>query len=208
VKWNFLYGFPGEDPAEYQKLAELVPLLAHLAPPLAYGRVRLDRFSPYFDDPAAHGMADPRPNRAFRYVYPFPPESLARLAYYYEYDYADGRRPLDYAAPVLAQIDSWQENKGTASLSYSDRPDRVLILHDTRPCAAAFQHRLSGTDRDIYLYCDMGRPLARIIERARRVDPRIDEPAIRRTLDDWIAARLMVFLDGRYLSLAVKTGAD
>ena len=48
VKWNFLYGFPGEDPAEYAKLLDLLPSLYHLAPPLAVGRVRLDRFLAVF----------------------------------------------------------------------------------------------------------------------------------------------------------------
>ncbi len=78
VKWNLLYGFPGEDPADYAALAELLPSLYHLAPPLARRPRALDRFSPYFEDPARYGIANPRPNRAFRYVYPFPDESLAR----------------------------------------------------------------------------------------------------------------------------------
>ena len=46
-------------------------------------------------------MANPRPNPAFAFSYPFPQDVLGRLAYYYEYDYADGRDPLDYFAPVL-----------------------------------------------------------------------------------------------------------
>ncbi|MCX7424805.1 MAG: RiPP maturation radical SAM C-methyltransferase, partial [Planctomycetia bacterium] len=93
VKWNLLYGFPGEKPEDYAAMAELLPSLVHLAPPLAVGRVRLDRFSPYFDDPIAHGMVNPRPHRAFAHVYPFGLDVLARLAYYHEYDYADGRNP-------------------------------------------------------------------------------------------------------------------
>ena len=39
VEWNLLYGFPGEDPAEYAKLAELLPSLFHLDPPQVAGRV-------------------------------------------------------------------------------------------------------------------------------------------------------------------------
>jgi ribosomal peptide maturation radical SAM protein 1 len=56
VQWNLLYGFPGEEPAEYAAMAELIPSLVHLAPPQATGRVRMDRFAPYFNDPAAHGL--------------------------------------------------------------------------------------------------------------------------------------------------------
>jgi ribosomal peptide maturation radical SAM protein 1 len=33
VGWNLIWGLPGEPPEEYARLAELVPLLAHLPPP-------------------------------------------------------------------------------------------------------------------------------------------------------------------------------
>jgi hypothetical protein len=86
----------------------------------------------------------------------------------------------------------------------------VLILHDTRPCAAAFQHRLTGLDRRIYRFCDPGRPLKTIVEFAAQGDSgsRMDEASVRRLLDGWLAARLMVFLDGRYLSLALRAPSD
>ncbi|MGQ9574074.1 MAG: RiPP maturation radical SAM C-methyltransferase [Thermoguttaceae bacterium] len=210
VKWNLLYGFPGEDPADYATLAELLPALFHLAPPLAVGRVRLDRFSPYFEDPASYGIANPRPHPAFGYVFPFPEDSLARLAFYYQYEYADGRDPLQYAAPVLEAARTWQELAGTVTLRYWDRPDGVLILHDTRPCAAEFQRRLTGLAREIYLFCDTGRPLEKILKLvAQRGDPTWGDPGTaRRLLDEWLAARLMVRLDGRYLSLALRAPSE
>ncbi|MCP5110206.1 MAG: hypothetical protein GY953_05160 [bacterium] len=49
MKWNLLYGFPGETPKHYAGLAGLIPSLVHMAPPLAVGRVRMDRFAPYFE---------------------------------------------------------------------------------------------------------------------------------------------------------------
>lgn len=207
VKWNVLYGFPGENPEDYATLAELIPSIVHLAPPLAVGRVRLDRFSPYFEDPDAHGMADPRPNKAFPYVYPFPDDVLRRLAYYYEYDYADGRNPLDYAAPALGQIETWQELSRTVTLRQWDRPDGVLILTDTRPGASEFQRRLTSLDRELYLYCDSGRSLGRILEHAatRSDGGVVDETAVKRTLDQWVRERIMACLDDRYLSLALRT---
>src|SRR5205823_3394211 len=39
LDWNFLYGFPGEDPAEYDQLSDLVPSLMHLRPPSGLGRI-------------------------------------------------------------------------------------------------------------------------------------------------------------------------
>jgi ribosomal peptide maturation radical SAM protein 1 len=232
VKWNFLYGFPGEDAADYATLLGLLPSLVHLAPPLAVGRVRLDRFSPYFADPEGWGMANPRPNRAFGYVYPFPQDVLARMAYYFEYDYADGRDPMHYLAPVLQAFETWRQLQGTVTLRWWDRPDCVLILNDTRPGAAAFQRRLSGLERQVYLHCDTGRTLQNIFEMAaryqesappqspcpadeagiakdaKRVSGSLSPAAIRRMLNEWIADRIMVRLDDRYLSLALRARSD
>lgn len=210
VKWNMLYGFPGEDPAGYARMAQLLPLLCHLAPPIAVGRVRMDRFAPFFNDPAAYGMVNPRANRAFRYVYPFPREVLDRLAYYYEFDFADGRNPLDYVGPVLEAIERWRNLYGTVDLRALDRPDGVLFLHDTRPCAAAFQHRLTGLERAIYLYCDTGRSLRKILEFASQQPggATFNECSLRPLLQRWLDERLMVRLDDRYLSLALQAKGD
>ena len=113
VEWNLLYGFPGEDPAEYAILAELLPSLYHLTPPRGVGRVRSDRFSPYFTHPEKHGITNLRPGDAFAYVFPFPRDALAGLAYYFDFDYADGRRVNDYVGPLLERIATWRELAGT-----------------------------------------------------------------------------------------------
>ncbi len=205
VKWNLLYGFPGEDPADYVALARLLPLLYHLHPPMVAGQVRMDRFAPYFANPAAHGMINPRPNKAFRYTFPFSHDVLTRLAYYYEYDYADGRDPAEYIEPVLDAVEKWHQVHGAVTLRAWDRPDGLLILHDTRPCATAFQHRMTWLDRELYRFCDTGRSLRKLLEYAadRAGDQTVEPKKIQRLLDQWVDDRLMVSLDGRYLSLAL-----
>jgi hypothetical protein len=219
IQWNLLYGFPGEDPGEYAMLAELLPSLYHLEPPGGSGRVRSDRFSPYFTRPEAYAIENLRPNAAFQYVYPFPVDSLARLAYYYEYDYADGRNVQEYVAPLVARIAEWTDLKGTVTLRYFDREDGVLILNDTRPCATVFQRRFSGPERAIYLFCDTGRSFAKILEHASELDHHamarsadratsgtamVDAANLQRTLQSWVDERIMVYLDDRYLSLALR----
>lgn len=215
VKWNILYGFPGENPDDYRWLADLIRSVYHLAPPMAWGRVRLDRFSPYFEDPLSHGMTNPRPNPAFHYVYPFSESVLRRLAYYYEYDYADGRNPHEYFEPVRREIERWHSLYGTVTLRQWDRPDGVLLLTDTRPGAAAFQRRLSGWQRQVYLFCDAGRTFRSIMEHLAASNPstppeamsaNLPEPqTLQRLLDQWVAERIMAYLDDRYLSLALRT---
>jgi hypothetical protein len=90
-----------------------------------------------------------------------------------------------------------------------DRSDGVLLIHDTRPGAAAFQQRLTGLDRAVYLLCDAGQTLEEILDCAARFDPAAsDEAAVRRMLKSWIDARMMVCVDNRYLSLALRTATE
>ena len=80
--WNLLVGFPGEGEEVYKRYFEIFHLLVHLPPPAGVFPVRFDRFSPYFTDAARHGL-DLAPIDFYPLVYPFAPESLARLAYYF-----------------------------------------------------------------------------------------------------------------------------
>ena len=89
--WSFLCGFPGEEPAEYARLADLVPSLAHLPPPIGPYQIRVDRFSPYFVAPEAHGLVERARERRLRPRLPLRARGPGRLAYYFDYDYADGR---------------------------------------------------------------------------------------------------------------------
>ncbi|NOX55630.1 MAG: RiPP maturation radical SAM protein 1 [Planctomycetes bacterium] len=214
VEWNLLYGFPDEDPDEYRPLAELLPSLFHLAPPLAIGRVRPDRFSPYFQWPERYGIENLRPHRAFRFVYPFDESVLRQIAYYHEFDYADGREPLRYAAPVVEAAQRWQQLAGTVTFRFFDRGDGTLILHDTRPCATSFLTLLTGLDRRIYLACDAGCTLSRLTEllqsQASSAAPSsaVDSADILRRLRRLVASRLMAYVDDHYLSLAINSESD
>jgi ribosomal peptide maturation radical SAM protein 1 len=213
VQWNLLYGFPGEDPTEYAKMADLLPSLFHLCPPQIAGRVRVDRFSPYYEDPARHGIVNVRPGRAFGYVFPFSEEVLARLAYHFDYDYADGRDVLGYASPVIEVVGRWRQLAGSVTLRYWDRPDGVLILTDTRPTSDDVatpgfqQRRMTGIERIVYLFCDTARTLREIMEHLAQTSdvPPPDETTIARMLETLVNERLMAHLDGRYLSLALRS---
>lgn len=206
VKWNVLYGFPGEAPSDYDAFADLIPSIVHLAPPIAVGRVRMDRFAPFFEAPEQWGMQNPRPYHAFECVYPFDRDSLSRLAYYFHYDYADGREPSQYASRVLREIENWQQITGTVTLRQFDREDGVTLLTDTRPCATNFQHRLTGWRRGLYQFCDTGKSLKKVLASTSEWSSgeHVKEALIRQQLEQWLDDRLVAFLDNRYLSLALR----
>jgi ribosomal peptide maturation radical SAM protein 1 len=201
TEWNLLTGFPKEPPEAYARMAELIPLVVHLMPPNACDRIRLDRFSPNFDDADGMGLAHVRPFEAYRHAFPLPDGALARLAYYFSFDYADGRRPETYTAGVAAEVDRW-----IALHDGSDVPPRLdlfeddegLVVIDTRPVALRGVHLLQGLEAHVYRICDEPRSVETVAER-------LAEPAasVRAAIDRLIEARLLVEEGGRCLSLAV-----
>ncbi len=200
VFWNLLYGFPGESEAEYAHMAELVPLLTHLQKPGYCGRIHVDRFSPLFTN-AGLGVGEPRPTAAYSYLYPLEAEQLGNLAYFFEFDYADDREPAKYAGALGEEIARWPEwtAAGRPRLDLFQTGSIVLIT-DTRACARKGSFVLTGLDAKIYLGCDTAQTLRSV---ARLLDDSFSEEDIRGRLESFRDARLMVEMDGHYLSLAV-----
>jgi ribosomal peptide maturation radical SAM protein 1 len=197
--WNLLYGFPSEAPAEYARMAELVPLLTHLQPPGYCGRIHLDRFSPLFNAAEQSGVAKLRAAAAYGYVYPFERERLQNLAYFFEFDYADGREPDEYASELGKEVKRWPEsNAGNRPRLDMFQTEAVALITDTRACAVRPAHVLSGLEARVYVACDTAQTAASL---ARMLDAL--EAEIRATLEGLVAAKLMAEMDEHYLSLAV-----
>lgn len=203
VIWNIIFGFPGEPEDEYERMAELVPLLTHLRRPTFAVRVRLDRFSPYFVDPESFGLRNPRPAPAYRHVFAVEPEEALELAYFFDFDYEDGRDPFAYTRRLRENVARWAEAN---ALPVSDRPRLDLfetagmaLVKDSRECAAKPLHVLDGVEKEVYLLCDTARSLPAICRELGQYPP----PSIEAALDRLVQCRLMAALGGRYLSLAV-----
>lgn len=154
VSWNILCGIPGEPAAEYERMAEIVPLLTHLPPPASISRIRLDRFSPNFFDAERQGFRDVRPVECYRHIYrSLPAEALHNLAYYFDYDYRLPQDPDGYAAALDDAVYEWGEVHAQSALFSIDLADHLMIW-DLRPVAQQFLTVLSGLERRVYLACD------------------------------------------------------
>ncbi|GAB6165810.1 RiPP maturation radical SAM C-methyltransferase [Thermostilla marina] len=213
VKWNILYGFASENERVYRDLAALIEQIVHLAPPMAVGRVRVDRFSPFFERPVDFGLTDIRPAEAFRFVYPFSEDVLAGLAYYFRGRYASGDDPANASAPLLAAVARWQEVHPISRLAAADQADGSIVITDTRPCAARFQFRLKGVEAEIYRFCDTGRSRRAVLEHIHSLEvpgpvsslaQSMDGPELENVLRQWKDDALVAEIDGRILSLAVR----
>jgi hypothetical protein len=145
-------------------MAELMPRLVHLPPPAAGARVRLDRFSPYFREPARHGITGVRPAWAHDYAYaPLPPAERARIAYFFEFDHADGRQPETYAAVALDAVDRWYEaSRRHARLEFV-RTDDGPAVYDTREGDRRLTP-LSPLERRVLTHFDGARSLASLLD--------------------------------------------
>jgi hypothetical protein len=200
--WNLLMGFPGEDPAEYERMAAMVPSLLHLEPPWSAGPIRMDRFSPHFCDPGGWGFTNVRPAANYRVVYPFPDEVLERLACFFEFDYQDGRDPAAYTAPLIERVEYWRANYCPGALTSISIGD-TLTIHDRRPSAVAARTALRGAWKALYEFCDEAHSLRAIHTHLRGSGFDPDEETIRRQLDAWVDQRLALSDGDWYLSLAV-----
>jgi ribosomal peptide maturation radical SAM protein 1 len=205
--WNVLWGFPGEPPGDYRRMADLVPLLTHLVPPVGFSGLRLDRFSPNFFDSNRLGFRNVRPLPAYGYVYRLPPTAVANLAYHFTFDYSDDQRVAEYVSPLLRELRVWRSLERESTLFSADLGE-ALVICDTRRVARHPVTVLSGLDRLLYLQCDAitdVRCLADIVRRSGHASAS-DEWVIRR-LEPLCIAGLLLRDEYRYLALAVPLGA-
>jgi radical SAM superfamily enzyme YgiQ (UPF0313 family) len=207
-EWNILWGFPGESPEEYFRLAKVVPLLSHLQPPNFAISMRLDRFSPNFNEYRELGFKDLEPFPAYRFVYPLPPEAVANLAYYFTYDYSQARDVAGYVRPLSEEVLRWQQCHETSELLQIEKGDR-LLLWDSRPTSKRRLTVLEGKEKFLYLACDQVSTLKQISDLWSRISGWTSEPEeIRQTLDGFVEAGLMLRQNDSYLALAVAKHAQ
>lgn len=201
--WNLLAGFPGESESEYAWMAELIPLLTHLEPPSCCAQLRLDRFSPFHSRADYFGMTRVRPARAYFFVFPLGRRELARLAYFFDFDYADGRDPARYIQPVQQAVQHWWQARAD-----KDRVPRLDLyldgetarVIDTRPAARAPDHVLTGIDAQLLVRCDVASSVTTLL-RSPELKDRAGE--VEQALARLVANGLMVHRGKQYLTLAV-----
>jgi hypothetical protein len=204
AEWNLLYGFPGERPEDYEAIDRLLDAIWFLDPPGGYGPVRLDRFSPYHADPAGHGMVNVRPMGPYRYLYPFATDALMRIAYYFDYDHADGRDPLSYAGRVVDRVRDWIDDGDRGGLWQIDAGDGELVLLDERGDRTR-SLRLRGAAARAYDACDGIQSLSALMRRPELEG--VSPAVLGAILDRFVAEGMMLRSGRRYLALAVRTPA-
>ena len=201
--WNVLGGFPGESPSEYERIAEMASLLVHLQPPISCGQIRLDRFSPFHTRSEQFGFRRVRPARGYFYVFPLGRRELNRLAYFFDFDYGDGRDPQSYMKSIAEVVRRWWtlKNAGTpAKLDACFETEKLVRINDSRDPSSPCERELSGLAAKLLLHCDTA---ATVDALARRAEFSESLTEIESTLQQLCEDRLLLEDDKQYLSLPV-----
>jgi hypothetical protein len=208
-RWNLLYGFPGEVAEDYDLTARLVRAIWHLSPPTGCGPIRLDRFSPYHEDPAAFGMIGVRPMAPFRHLYPFDADRQRRISYYFDFEYEDGREPASPIGDLRALVDAWQSDPERGMLQVMVTPGGELALIDSRRgrTTAPTTAVLRGWKAAVYDACDHARTTAELCELPEVVAAGVGADEVVTFLDRCRHYELAIEQGGRWLAVAVYAPA-
>ena len=200
---NLILHFPSSDERD---VAETLATLAFVAPfrPLKPATFWLGYESPISRNPRAYGIRK-RGNHAF-YGRLFPIPVLKNLTLMMQ-DYSGQKRyQRQIWKKVEEEVHRWQENyddlhrspESGPILSYLDGKE-FIIIRQRRPGQDDMTHRLSGTSREIYLFCQTHRSLRAVLAQF----PRLQEDTLLPFLKMMVGKRLMFNEGNRYLSLAV-----
>lgn len=153
AEWNILYGFPGELPSHYHKMISWMQRLGHLTPPGGVGQIRMDRFSPNFEQFAEFGFKNVRAYPSYSYVFPFDLATVNDLAYFFAFDYSTELPFESYVPNLISTVREWQQRFDTSDLFCIDDGTHLIIC-DTRSCAKKPVHILRALHRITLLTCE------------------------------------------------------
>jgi ribosomal peptide maturation radical SAM protein 1 len=160
AKWNVLWGFPGEAPEEYEKMAALFPKLSHLRAPEGTGKIHLLRHSPNHSTAEELGFSNVTPFPSYELAFG-PHDRLQDQAYLFDFAYADGRTPEIYAEELDSIAKRWMSlsRRPVAPLCHVVSIRKRSFVMDTR------QRRTLGLGRlRLSLLDDEALALLRAIE--------------------------------------------
>jgi ribosomal peptide maturation radical SAM protein 1 len=205
VAWNFLVCVPGEQDDWHSDVADWLPAIYHLQPPVGVSPILYERFSVYHDRPQNYGLSLV-PNRFYRLVYPVPEEMLPGLAYFFDDAGSASPRPNAAHAAVLRRAGEWQRAwaDGNGVRLTARDVDGQLIVHDTRGLGNGERLVFTGLERAILLACDSARTRRGVEEAMRAQDYGEESARIGDCIERLQRQRLLLDWQGQILSLHVS----
>ncbi|MEY4549982.1 MAG: hypothetical protein RL685_6177 [Pseudomonadota bacterium] len=206
VAWNLIYGFPGEQLADYERQTQLMKHLLHLQPPTGCAQVWLERFSPLYRERDNFPAARIAPEASYSYVYPRA-TNLDTLAYFFDYE-LQGTLPVEQLQGMRNVAGQWSERwQGAArrpTLTFF-RSEDFLQIDDARGGDDKQEtHTFEGPLALVYQALSDA-PLS-ISQLIRKLGLSFPPEAVKGALDEFCRRGLMLEDEGMYLSLALPAG--
>lgn len=211
LSWSIIHSFPDEEDAWHAECATLMPFLHHLQPG-GIGKLRYDRYSPYFRDPQRWRLRL-RAARSYRHLYPLDAAALDEIAYFMDDigpRVAEDTTERPGLIALMTAHAAWCEANKAAGpplwkmpvLSMRRTADGGGVVTDTRACAIVQEAAVDTLDVILLDHADQAPTAERLIDAAVRASGHgADEVAAR-------IARLQALghilaVDGRLLGLVL-----
>lgn len=198
--WNILVGFPGEQDSDYEALIASLPSLHHLTPPAGAFPIKLERFSPYFDDPAL-GLQALGPSLNLVSAYEGVAEGLDDLVYVFESAPA-GLSP-ETNELLREAVASWKDTASVSRLVALPSPDDSLVVIDDRPAWPSRELVFRpGLEAEAYRALAKGKTLPALASAMRSLEIDLREGQLEELVDNWTELGIVFHEDSTYLALA------
>jgi ribosomal peptide maturation radical SAM protein 1 len=156
LSYNILAGFPGERPEWYLEMAEFLPRIIHLQPPLYNAHfVEMHRFSPLHERREMFGVQEYRIREDYAFNFPLDHADLRKVGYFFDYSSSSLADRADYIDELRAAIAPWIERH--------QKPDPPRYTYRLGPSFAQITDTRHGDGRvikladlhhDVFLLCD------------------------------------------------------
>ncbi|MCW5805385.1 MAG: RiPP maturation radical SAM C-methyltransferase [Deltaproteobacteria bacterium] len=199
--YNVLLCNPGELAAWYDEMIDLLPSIRHLPPPTGVTPMLLERFSPYFRNPAEFDITNVRPKASYQVLYP-PGADLARIAYLFDFDHPLVRdEQLVVAYRRLTQaLKVWMAEWREGIAYYVDRGGRLDVLD--RRDGTPVESMIAGAAVQLYLFLDRYRARPAI----SAAFPQLGDHFIDCLLLSWQHRRWIVRSGDKYVAVLPRKG--
>ncbi|XXZ47560.1 hypothetical protein AAGT00_00475 (plasmid) [Streptomyces cavourensis] len=185
-----------------------VPVHHPSGAPSTVSRVRVDRYSPYFEKPEEFRIALNGPEPKYRFIHAVPAAEQTALAYSFDHteteERADADEMLALRRRLGARVGLWKKLHAQSRFAYRLGPD-LTVLQDHRPHVATGRHVLRGADNQLFRSMAHG---GRIDQTVERVSDKTGLPQaeLRGRLQTWSRRGWLHIEARRGLILATRDG--
>jgi hypothetical protein len=190
VHWNLLCTIPGEKSEDYDQQILLMDKIPHFQPPIKANPIRIDRFSPYFNQYQAFGWERLEPFKEYFWLHPhLGAAAIADIAYHFKG--VGGVQPGSYLKRVRTSLTYWSERFFANDGLFYD-PGQGLIRNESK------QGMNYGNNPVLFKILELTHdvaPIAQVIEQARCQSA---------TIEQLVKANILFVEGNKVLNLAVR----